>query len=100
MAHAYMPGAKPLIRQWIYVTAAASIIAALDGGWLVHWASLWPARIWRGEVWRLVTWPFIETGPLGVIVTCIAIYKFGGELAFRWGERRLRRFAIEVIAAA
>jgi membrane associated rhomboid family serine protease len=95
-----MLGAKPLIRGWIYVTLAASIVAALDGGWLYRWASLWPSRIWRGEVWRLVTWPFVETGPLALVITCVSIYKFGGELAVRWGERRLRRFMVEVLAVA
>jgi membrane associated rhomboid family serine protease len=54
----------------------------------------------HGELWRLVTWPLIEHSPLQLIFTCAAIYKFGGELAIRWGDRRLRRFALEIVVAA
>jgi hypothetical protein len=37
---------------------------------------------------------------MALIFTGVAIYHFGGELAVRWGERRLRRFAIELVLAA
>ena len=37
---------------------------------------------------------------MALIFTCVAIYHFGGELSYRWGERRLRRFAIELVLAA
>jgi len=82
------------------VTLAATLFAALDGGWLAHWCALAPARVWHGELWRLVTWPFIERSPLGLVFTLAAIYKFGGELAPRWGDRRLRRFALDVVVGA
>jgi membrane associated rhomboid family serine protease len=95
-------GTSKLVTRWIIVTLAASIVAALDGGWLASWSALEPARIWRGELWRLVTWPFIESGPVSLVATCMVIYKFGGELAIRWGDRRLRRYVagIVVLAAA
>ncbi len=93
-------GSSKFVSQWITVTVVASLFATFDGGWLLHWASLAPSKIWHGQIWRLVTWPVIEQGPLGIVVTCIAIYKFGGELAVRWGDRRLRRFTIEVVLAA
>jgi len=89
-----------LISRWILVTLVASIIAALDNGFLAQWASLAPAKIFRGQLWRLVTWPLIELGPLQLVFTCLAIFKFGGELAIRWGDRRLRRFMLEVVLAA
>lgn len=92
--------ASKLIARWILVTVAASVIAALDGGLLARWAALAPSRVWHGEVWRLVTWPFVEPGPLSLLFTCAAIYKFGGELAVRWGDRRLRRFIVEIVLAA
>ena len=88
-----------LIGRAIALVLAASIIDALDGGWLVGWTALVPARIWQGEIWRLVTWPLIAGGPVSLIFTCAAIYKFGGELAPRWGERRLRRFVIEILGS-
>jgi hypothetical protein len=93
-------GSSKLVSAWITVTLAASIIAAVDGGWLAGWVALAPSRIWRGEVWRLATWVFVERGALGLALTCASIYKFGGELAPRWGGRRLRRFMIEVIGGA
>ncbi len=93
-------GTSKLVTRWIAVTIVASIIAAVDGGWLASWAALAPTRIWHGEVWRLVTWPFVEPGPMSLVLTCAAIYKFGGELAVRWGDRRLQRFATQVVVAA
>jgi hypothetical protein len=92
-------GSSKLISTWIWITIAASIAAALSGG-LQSWAALVPARLWRGEVWRLVTWVFVEPGALALIVTCASIYKFGGELAPRWGDRRLRRFVIQTLGGA
>jgi len=93
-------GSSKLISAWIAATLVASIFAAVDGGWLAEWAAFAPSRIWRGEVWRLATWVVIQRGPLGLVVSCICIYKFGGDLAVRWGDRRLRRFMIEVLGAA
>jgi membrane associated rhomboid family serine protease len=91
---------RKLVSRWIALTLAASLVSAFAGGFLAHWTALEPARVWRGEVWRLVTWPFIETGPWQLVITCISIYKFGGELAVRWGDRRLRRFVTEILIAA
>lgn len=93
-------GSSKLVSGWIAITLVASLVAALDGGWLAGWTGLAPSRIWRGELWRLVTWVFIERGPVSLVITCACIYKFGGELAPRWGDRRLRRFAVEVLGAA
>jgi membrane associated rhomboid family serine protease len=91
---------QSLIRRWLAVTIAVSIVAHLDNGFVASALALAPARIWHGEVWRLVTWPFVELTPLSLILTCVAIYRFGGDLAYRWGVRRLRRFVIEVVLAA
>lgn len=92
-------GSSKLVSTWIWITLVASIAAALSGG-LAGWLALAPARIWRGEVWRLATWVFVEPGALALILTCASIYKFGGELAPRWGDRRLRRFLIEILGGA
>jgi membrane associated rhomboid family serine protease len=93
-------GSSKLVTRWISITIAASLVAILDGGWLASWASLAPDRILHGQVWRLVTWPLIEPGPLGLILTCVAIYKFGSDLAVRWGDRRLRRFVAQIVIAS
>ncbi len=82
------------------VTLVVSIVAALEGGHIAHAAALIPSLVLHGEIWRLVTWPFVEPGPMGLIVTVLSIYKFGSELAIRWGDRRLRRFMIHVLLAA
>jgi membrane associated rhomboid family serine protease len=93
-------GASKFVTRWIVVTLVASIIAALDGGWLASVTALAPSQIFRGQVWRLVTWPLIASGPMSLVLTCAAIYKFGGELAVRWGDRRLRRFAGQIVVGA
>jgi membrane associated rhomboid family serine protease len=92
--------ASKLIPRWLALTLVASIVAALDGGWIVSWAALAPSRIWHGEVWRLVTWPLVETGVMSLLFTCVANYKFGGELAERWGDPRLFRFVRHVVLSA
>jgi membrane associated rhomboid family serine protease len=88
------------VTQWLLVTLGASMFAWLDGGWLSQFAALAPSRIFGGELWRLVTWPLVDMGPLSLVLTCVTIYKFGGELAVRWGDRRLQRFAFQIIVAA
>jgi membrane associated rhomboid family serine protease len=88
------------VSRWIGLTLVVSIIAALDNGFVTTWAALAPAKIWHGEVWRLVTWPLVEPGPIGLVITCLSIYKFGGELAGAWGDRRLFRFVRHVVLAA
>lgn len=88
------------VTQWLVLTLGASTFAWLDGGWLARWTCLVPWRVFHGEVWRLVTWPLVELGPIGLVLTCVAIYKFGGDLSVRWGDRRLRRFMLEVVVGA
>jgi membrane associated rhomboid family serine protease len=95
-----MRASSSFVTRWIVLTLAASIVASLDGGWLTSWAALEPSSVWRGQLWRLATWPLIEPGPLSLIFTCVAIYKFGGELSSRWGDRRLRRFMVEIVLGA
>jgi membrane associated rhomboid family serine protease len=91
---------RDLINGWIAITLGVSILAWLDGGFAVTWLALAPARIWRGEIWRCATWIFVETSPMSLVFTCAAIYKFGGELAPRWGTRRLVRYVTELVLAA
>lgn len=93
-------GSSKVVSTWILVTLVASIVAMASGGRLAAFTALAPERIWHGEVWRLVTWPLIDLSPYSLVVTCVSIYKFGGELAPRWGERRLRRFALHIVIAA
>lgn len=93
-------GSSKLLSVWIQITLIASVLAILDGGWLASWMALAPSRIWRGELWRLASWVFVERGALCLIVTCLCIYRFGGELVPLWGERRLRRYLIDVLGGA
>jgi membrane associated rhomboid family serine protease len=93
-------GQSKLVTSWILITIAASIVSAVDGGWLAGWLALAPARILRGEVWRLVTWALVESGPVSLVITCFAIYRYGSDLSIRWGESRVRRFMIEIVVVA
>jgi hypothetical protein len=92
--------ARTFVTRWIAATLIVSIIAFVDHGWIVNWLALYPSRVWHGEVWRLVTWILIVPSPISLVITCVAIYKLGGDLGDQWGERRLLRFAIELVAAA
>lgn len=89
-----------LVSRWLVATLAVSIVAMVDGGWTIRWLSLSPERIWHGQVWRLFTWALIELGPYSVVITLASIYKFGGELAPRWGDRRLQRFMLQIVLGA
>lgn len=93
-------GASKLVSTWILATFAATLVSWLGAGWLAEWVALQPGRVWHGEVWRIVTWVLVEASPYGLVVTLASIYKFGGELAPRWGERRLRRFVLHIVIAA
>ncbi len=93
-------GSSKLVSTWLMVTLVASVVALVDGGWLASWVALEPDRIWHGQVWRLVTWAFVEVGPWSLVLTLASIYRFAGELAPRWGDRRLRRFVLEIVLAA
>lgn len=93
-------GSSSLVTKWLAITIVVSVIGALDGGFLMHWLSLVPHRILAGEVWRLATWPFVEPSPVELVLTCMAIFRFGTELSVSWGPRRLARFAIETLLTA
>ncbi|HEU0033916.1 MAG TPA: rhomboid family intramembrane serine protease [Kofleriaceae bacterium] len=89
-----------LVSQWIVATVVVSLVAAIGSPSVPLALALVPSKILHGQVWRLVTWPFVHASPINLVFTCVAIYKFGGELAPRWGDRRLRRFALEVAIGA
>ena len=89
-----------LVTTWMMATLAVSIVIMVGGFSVYGYLALSPERIWHGQVWRLFTWALIEPSPLGLVITCACIYKFGGELAVRWGDRRLRRFMLQLIIAA
>jgi membrane associated rhomboid family serine protease len=90
---------SPLVSRWIVLVTAASVWAMFDNGWLVQWTALEPDRVWHGQIWRVVTWPLVELGPFALAFTVGCIYKFGGELAPRWGDRRLRSFILQLVVA-
>jgi membrane associated rhomboid family serine protease len=93
-------GLNTLVSRWIALTLVVSILCVLGAGWLASWTALIPSRVLHGELWRLVTWPLIQLSPFALILTCVSIFKFGGELAGRWGDRRLQRFILEVVIAS
>ncbi len=93
-------GSSKLVSTWILITLIASVGSFVSGGWIATFTALEPSSIWHGQVWRIVTWPLVEVGPYGLVMTIVGIYKFGGELAPRWGDHRLRRFALHLSITA
>ncbi len=93
-------GASKLINQWLVALLALSIIANFDGGFISSRFALIPSRVWLFEIWRLITWPVVEPGVVTLIITCVSLYRFGSDLAVRWGERRLQRFMMHVLVGA
>lgn len=93
-------GSSKLVSRWMIATLVGSVAAMLDRGALTDWLALEPDRIWHGQVWRLITWVLIERHPFALLVTCACLYEFGGDLAHRWGDRRLRRYALDVLGGA
>jgi membrane associated rhomboid family serine protease len=75
----------------IGLTLAVSVVGALGdqlGAPLRDWLLLEPRRVWQGELWRLLTWVFVEANPLSLILGCLMLWVFGGELNNSWGPRR------------
>lgn len=89
-----------LVHRWIAVTILVSLVAAVDGGWVMKWLALSPDHVMRGELWRLVTWTLIVRAPFTLAVVGWLLYKFAGELAEYRGEARLRGVAIQLAIAA
>lgn len=83
----------------IAITVFASLAAAIDPE-LYDRLALIPSRVWHGELWRVASWAVVRTSPLSVVVGCVVIYWFGGELAVEWGDRRLARYLAAVIVIA
>lgn len=93
-------GSSKFGSRWMIATIACSVIGTIDGGYLIRWLSLSPLKVLHGQVWRLLTWPLVELHALSLILTCVAISRFGDDLARVWGERRLQRFAIQIAIGA
>jgi hypothetical protein len=89
-----------LVHRWIAVTVIVSLVAAVDGGWVLKWLTLSPDHVMRGELWRLVTWTLIVRAPFTLVVVGWLLYKFAGELAAHWGEPRLRGVALQLGVAS
>lgn len=92
-------GTSKRITQWLAATLVLSLVAMLDGGFLVKWLSLSPGHVVRGQIWRLGTWILVERGFWDLGLTLGAIYKFGSELGAVWGDRRLVRFIAQIVIA-
>jgi membrane associated rhomboid family serine protease len=90
------PGTSKFGTRWLIATVACSVIAALDGGYLIRLLSLSPIKVVHGQIWRLLTWPLVDLSALSLVFTCFAISKLGDDFANASGERRLQRFAIQI----
>jgi len=88
------------VHRWVAVTILVSVIARIDGGWVMNHLALAPECVMRGQLWRLVTWPLIVPRPFTLAIVGWFIYRFGGELAEHWGEPRLRSVALQIAVVA
>jgi membrane associated rhomboid family serine protease len=82
------------------VSIAAAVTARNGAPALLNGAILTVPGVWRGQVWRLVTYPLLTLEPLTLIVSCLMLYWFGGDLAGRWGARRFLGVYFGLAAAA
>jgi membrane associated rhomboid family serine protease len=93
----------PVTIVLIAVTLMTSVVVAIDarmGGALYHHLALLPEAIWRGQIWRLVTWPFIQGGPLSLILACVALHVFGSDLLRAWGPGAYLRYLAGIVLIA
>lgn len=93
------PVAAGLIAAALLLSIACAVDARSDGQLYAHLA-LWPDRVWAGEIWRLATWPFIEDGPLALIVACILLFRCGADLEATWGSARMLGYIGAIVAVA
>jgi membrane associated rhomboid family serine protease len=89
---------------FVVLTGGLSLAAAFGsrhGPPLFELAALSPADVWRGEVWRLVTWPWVESGPIALILAIVFLLWFGRDVAAEMGSRPfLRLFGGALLFAA
>ena len=91
---------SPTVGVLIAATVVLTLIAAVDlrsGGRLAFAMALIPDRVMQGEVWRLATWVFVTLGPLQLLVHCVGLYVLGGDLAARWGQRKLGEYVATIV---
>jgi membrane associated rhomboid family serine protease len=82
------PGA---VIALVAATAILSLAAAIGERWgvpLARYLVLAPALVWSGEVYRLFTWQLIALDPIGLLLGCWMLWRFGGDLARTWGPVR------------
>jgi membrane associated rhomboid family serine protease len=90
----------PKLTGWLTgLILVASLAARLDDVVYARLA-LVPEAVWRGELWRLVTWALVETGPMALIFTCVAMYWLGGSLRWTWGTRQFAGFLAIIVLSA
>jgi membrane associated rhomboid family serine protease len=90
----------PRLTGWLTgLILVVSLAATLDDAIYARLA-LVPEAVWRGELWRLVTWALVETGPMALIVTCVAMYWLGGSLRSTWGTRPFAGFLAAIVLSA
>jgi membrane associated rhomboid family serine protease len=83
-----LPWAVGLILAATVVLSLSVAFGDRHAGAIFDFVSLLPAEVWRGQLWRLITWTFVEPSPIGLIIGCLMLFWFGGDLAGEWGSRR------------
>jgi len=93
-----------VIAGLIAAVAAASIACAIGdrngAGQLLFTTLLSALGVWHGQLWRLVSFSLVEVTPWGLIMSCLMLYWFGGDLVRSWGGARFLAIYFGLGAAA
>ena len=100
-----MPGVRALMIALgvisIGITALGSLFKLESlAATLSDLVVLHPGDIWRGHVWELLTFTFLETSPIGLLLTALMLWMFGTQLEQTWGTRRFLFFYFSTTALA
>lgn len=98
-----VPPAGPVTKRIAIAILVASVVFALsgrNGGFGIRELSYSVPALLELQLWRLVTYPFVIGEPLGLILSLVIFWLFGGAFEHRWGSKDFFRFfALSCIGA-
>ena len=94
------PGVSSTSVKLALAVVGGSILFALTRSSWGALLLLWPGKVLHGEIWQLVTYPFIELGPLQVLIDAFVLWSMGSSLELSWGPRRVLGYSFGTTVAA
>lgn len=92
----------PLVRILLAVNAGIFLLGTVADQFFpfTYWFGLVPVEAARGAVWQLATYMFLHGGIWHLLLNCLALWIFGGEVESELGTRRFARlYAIAGVGA-